>query len=427
MTPPAISLRSNSGDVASEAWPKMTFTLLIDRPTRTNLEPAFSHRMVGIVFDSAPDHDMMVKIMLRNRDQFQMPSIFQINRLKSLFLATLFAPLVAQGASACKGLDEPEIKDVIAAARELAEFVESDEKFPSIKDMSSEDQKAANLQAAMQPIDFSDLKHRIDRYALGDVVVESKVEGGTQTLQGSGYKISRSCVVTAAHVLYPTINQQMSEKNRAAYNGKISFVRGDGQEKQETPATVFFQMTKSDDYRMVSGERRFKGSSDIVVLRLSEADNYFKPVTVISPDNLLKNVDSRVGRKISCMGSPSHMTQKKYGNCNGTEFKWKQENARIFSEDISSMKLGVRTNLAGTHGMSGGSCFFVDIPSQVIGLFLNGYQSSEIRFSTMPNINLESTDTNAKNIRHIATFDLLNERMKAELGYGLKDLDQQCK
>lgn len=151
-------------------------------------------------------------VMLRNRDQFQMPSIFQSNRLKGLFLATLFAPLVAQGALACKGLDEPEIKDVIAVARELAEFVEIDEKFLSIRNMSSEDQKAANLQAAMQPINFSDPKHRIDRYALGDVVVESKVEGGTQTGEGSGYKISRGCVVTAAHVLYPTIKQQMSEK-----------------------------------------------------------------------------------------------------------------------------------------------------------------------------------------------------------------------
>jgi|GEM_PF-1860101 len=358
-----------------------------------------------------------------------MPSLFRINRLKNLFLATLFAPFVAQAASACKGLDEPEIKDVIAAARELAEFVESDEKFPSIKDMSSEDQKAANLQAAMQPIDFSDPKHRIDRYALGDVVVESKVEGGTQTLQGSGYKISRSCVVTAAHVLYPTTKQQMSEQNRAAYNGKISFVRGDGQEKQEIPATVFFQMTKSDDYGVFREERFFKGASDIVVLRLSETDNYFKPVTVTSPGDLLRNVDYKIGRKITCMGSPSHMTQKKFGNCKGGDFKWKQENARIFP--LKDFKIryerGIITNLAASPGMSGGVCYLVGDASKIIGISVSGVQRDDDGNLVMPNINLESRDTPNRNLRHIAPFDVLDKRMKAELGYGLKDLDKHCK
>jgi len=356
-----------------------------------------------------------------------MPCLFQINRLKSLFLAILFAPLVAQAASACNGLDEPEIKEVIEAARELAEFVESDEKFPAIRNMPSKNQKAANLQAAMQPIDFSDPKHRIDRYALGDVIIESNIEGDTKKWQGSGYKVSRSCVVTAAHVLYPTINQQMSEKNRAAYNGKISFVRGIGQEKQEKPATVFFQMTKPDDYRMVSGERLFKGASDIVVLRLSETDNYFKPITVISPEDLLRNVDYKIGRKITCMGSPSHMTQKKYGNCNGVDFKWKQENARLFSEDPTGFKFGVVTNLALSPGASGGVCYLPEDSSKIIGIALNGFESEEYGNLAMPNINFQSTDTLEKNVRHIATFNVLDRRMKAELGYGLKDLDKHCK
>lgn len=80
-------------------------------------------------------------------------------------------------------------------------------------------------------------------------------------------------------------------------------------------------MTKPYDYRVVKAERKFKGASDIVILRLNEADNYFKSVTVTSPDDLLKNVDYRVGRKITCMGSPSHMTQNKYGNCDGNNFK----------------------------------------------------------------------------------------------------------
>lgn len=331
-------------------------------------------------------------------------------------------------AQSCKGLDEPEIKEVIAAARELAEFVEDDEKFPAIKDMSSADQKAANAQAAMQPIDFTEKKHRIDRYALGDLVIESNVQGGTQRNQGSAYKISRSCIVTAAHVLYPTTNQEMSDKNKAGYNGKITFERGIGPEKEEIPASVFFQMTKPHDYLLVKNERQFKGNSDIVVLRLNNyQDNYFKKIKVVSPEQLLINVDPKVGRKIICMGSPSHMTQKSYGACNGTDFKWKQENARIFSKDITILESGVVTNSAFSPGMSGGVCFLAEDFNQVVGLAVNGYLLDRYGELAMPNINLESTDNVNKNVRHIATFNKLNERMKSELGYGIQDLDRHCK
>jgi len=219
----------------------------------------------------------------------------------------------------------------------------------------------------------------------------------------------------------------MSEQNRAAYNGKISFVRGSGQEKQEIPATVFFQMTKSEDYRIVDEKRQFKAASDIVILSLNEADNYFKPVTIISPGDLLKNVDHRVGRKITCMGSPSHMTQKKYGNCKGDDFKWKQENTRIFSKDLTRDESGIVTNLAASPGMSGGVCYLAEDSGKIIGISVNGYIKDSKGNLTMPNINFQSTDTSEKNQRHIAPFDVLDKRMKAELGYGLKDLDKHCK
>lgn len=331
-------------------------------------------------------------------------------------------------AQSCKGLDEPEIKEVIAAARELAEFVEDDEKFPAIKNMSSADQKAANAQAAMQPIDFTEEKHRIDRYALGEVVIESNVNGGTQRLRGSAYKISRSCIVTAAHVLYPTTKQEMSEKNKAAYNGTIKFIRGNGTEKIENYAAIYFQMTKNYDYTLLRGARLFKGNSDIVILKLyNYHDNYFKAAKVHSPEELLKNVVPEVGRKVTCMGSPSHMTQKTYGNCSGSDFKWKQDNARIFSKDISLMENGIVTNAALSPGMSGGACYLAEEPNQVIGLGVNGHNYDENRRLAMPNINLESKDSINMNVRHIATFDKLDERMKSELGYRIHDLDKYCK
>lgn len=348
--------------------------------------------------------------------------------MKALILILSLILIAAEKSQACKGLEEPEIQDVIAAAEELKKFVSDDAKFPSIINMSSKDQKDANAQAAMQPIDFSDKKHKIDQFALGDLVVETNVKGVIQKNQGSAYKVGKSCIVTAAHVLYPTTNQEMSENNKATYNGKIKFVRGNGAEKIETSASVFFQMTKKDDYRLVNGERHFKGNSDIVVLKLDNyQDNYFKTIKVASPEQLLKNVDPKVGRKVTCMGSPSHMTQKNYGTCSGDEFKWKQENARIFSQDISSDKKGIRTNAAFTSGMSGGACFLSEDINNVVGLAVNGYESNNNGVSEMPNINIDSTDTTSKNIRHIATFSQLDQRMIAELGYGIKDLEKFCK
>lgn len=348
--------------------------------------------------------------------------------MKALILILSLILIAAEKSQACKGLQEPEVRDVIAAAEELKEFVRDDAKFPSIKDMSSEDQKNANAQAAMQPIDFSDKKHKIDQFALGDLVVESNVKGGTQKLQGSAYKVGKSCIVTAAHVLYPTSNQEMSENNKAAYNGKIKFVRGSGDEKKEISASVFFQMTKKDDYKLINGERHFKGNSDIVVLKLDKyEDNYFKTIKVASPEQLLKNVDPKVGRKVTCMGSPSHMTQKNYGTCSGDEFKWKQENARIFSKDITTFESGLVTNAAFSPGMSGGACFLAEDTNQVVGLAVNGYIADKNGNLVMPNINLESTDNVNKNVRHIATFSKLDQRMKSELGYGVNDLEKFCK
>lgn len=348
--------------------------------------------------------------------------------MKALILILSLILIAAEKSQACKGLQEPEMLDVRAAAVELKEFVSDDAKFPSIKDMSSEDQKNANAQAAMQPIDFSDKKHKIDQFALGDLVVESNVKGGTQKLQGSAYKVGKSCIVTAAHVLYPTSNQEMSENNKAAYNGKIKFVRGSGDEKKEISASVFFQMTKKDDYKLIDGKRHFKGNSDIVVLKLDEyEDNYFKTIKVASPEQLLKNVDPKVGRKVTCMGSPSHMTQKNYGTCSGDEFKWKQENARIFSKDITTFESGLVTNAAFSPGMSGGACFLAEDTNQVVGLAVNGYIADKNGNLVMPNINLESTDNVNKNVRHIATFSKLDQRMKSELGYGVNDLEKFCK
>lgn len=354
---------------------------------------------------------------------------FERPTVNNIFARIFFLALLAiENTFACNGLEEPEIKEVIAAAKELAEFVSDDKKFTAIKNMSSEDQKAANAQAAMQPINFSEKQHKIDEFALGNLIVESNANGEMQEIIGTAYKISRSCIVTAAHILYPTTNQLISKNNREIYNGKIKFVTGNGDNKNEILASVFFQMTNNSENAVFEGERRFKGYNDIVILKLyNHQDSHFKTIKVASPEQLLNNVDPKIGRKITCMGSPSHMTKKTFGTCSGANFKWKQENARIFHEDPFSTKLGIRTNAAFSPGMSGGPCFLAEDTSQVVGLAVNGFLTDKKGNLVMPNINLESTDTAEKNVRHMATFNQLDERMKAELGYGLKDLDKHCK
>ncbi|QKV57634.1 MAG: hypothetical protein HT580_10695 [Dechloromonas sp.] len=111
-----------------------------------------------------------------------------------------------------------EIKEVIAAARELAEFVEDDEKFPAIKDMSSADQKPRMPKQRCSP-SISPKKHRIDRYALGDLVIESNVQGGTQRNQGSAWlKISRVALLPLLMFCIRRPIREMSDKNKAGYN-----------------------------------------------------------------------------------------------------------------------------------------------------------------------------------------------------------------
>lgn len=346
--------------------------------------------------------------------------------MKALITILTLILITAQNSKACKGFQEPEVKDVVASAQELSDFVSDDANFTSLKEMSSEDQKQTNLKQAMQPVDFSTKQHEIDAMAMGDLMVESNTSRGVETARGSAYKIGKSCIVTASHVLYGSADQEMSDTNRAKYNGKIKFVRAG--DKKEMNASVFFQMTKKDDYKVIDGNRHFKGHSDIVILKLDNySDNNYKKVKVTNSSELLKNVNPAIGKKITCMGSPSHMTEKNFGSCKGSDFQWKQENARIFKEDESKRNLGIITNAAFSPGMSGGACFLAENTNELIGIAVNGYMTNNQNELVMPDVEFSNGAYTSKNARHIATFHQLDQRMRNELGFGLDQLNNFCK
>jgi len=351
---------------------------------------------------------------------------------RGFLLATLLLSVIGN-AAACKGLQEEAMQNLIAAARELSDFVDDDNNFLSLWEMSYEDQRKTNFEQGMQPIDFSQPQHRIDKFALGDVFVELHGKNGTEYARGSGYKISRRCVVTAAHVLYPYPAQKISADNKGKYSGKIRFVVGEGKEKKESEATVFFQMTKKGDFPAedypkgdywidtLFDQIKFSGHSDVIILKLSDmSDDFYKSVKVVTPDQLFKGIDPSIGRKIVCMGSPSHMTSRNFGNCKGSEFKWKQVNARIFQEDDRKRRPGVVTNAAISPGISGGACFLAEDTSQLIGIPVNALNARNA--NVMPHIVFRGSGA-----AWIATFHRLDARMKSELGYGLDELDKYCK
>lgn len=347
--------------------------------------------------------------------------------MKGLFLILSLILLTVENSNACKGLQEPELADLVEKSKQFAALLSDDLNYLKYQTISSKAQKDKNFNKAMAPIDLKADKYAKDINTIGKIVVVPNNKNEIQ-FEGVGYKFGNKCVLTAAHNLYPSVDQKVSEKNRELYDGSITFIRGTGKNAKKQNASVFFKMTTSDDYIVEGEERKFKGYSDFVILKLAEGDDSKREIKVTSPSELLKGVDSRLGKRVDCMGLPSHMTEKKYGNCQGSDFFWEQKNARIFAEDESRYEFGIVTNGAFTKGMSGGGCTLSDSQNkELIGIAVNGYDVDENNAESMPDIEFVNRQYKLKNARHIATFHELDRRMKNELGVGLDKIDEVCK
>lgn len=365
--------------------------------------------------------------------------------MKALILILGLMPMVSSASSICSIVDNEDLSALIEAAAEVKAMVEKDDDYLKIGDkFSSKAQKGINS-AALEPINFSEEKHRLDYHTLGNIEVETKdVDGSRGFFTGSAIKIGKRCVLTTAHSLYASGFQEMQSSNQGEFIGNIAFAIGSGKDTKRHKASVFFQMTKEgidfkrEEYKEVANidgkliekiirKRVFKGHHDMILLRLENySDQYFKKTFPVNPKKLFKGVDEEVGKKISCHGSPVHMTSRTYGSCKGSDFKWKQENARVFADDTIS-KHGVYTNAVTSEGMSGGPCYLNDNPEKVFALISNAYARDHKNNLKLPNVKFNTFNYESGNVRYVGMLHVLDERLKAELGYGLDKISENCK
>lgn len=347
--------------------------------------------------------------------------------------------------SYCSVVNNEKIDAIIEAAAELKSIVEDDAEFEKIGEKYSPKLQRDLNQGAFEPIDFNEQKHKLDYHTLGNIVVGTKSIYGNYLVkvEGSAIKIGKSCILTSAHVLYSSGYQDIHQEGANNFN-KLTFKIGSGVDVKEYNALVFFEMTKEGvDYTVesktetivVDGKkvqkdikrRIFKSHSDLVLLRLDgHSDFYYKKTLVVNPAKLFLGIDEEVGRKISCHGSPSHMTSQKYGECKGVDFKWKQENARIFREDENGVN-GVYTNLASSEGMSGGPCYLNDESDKVFGIVAGGYGTDWDGAFKLPRLKFDKNNYRNGNVRYIGLLHILDQRLKAELGYGLDSISENCR
>jgi hypothetical protein len=363
--------------------------------------------------------------------------------MKTLTLIISLMLAVSNNSNACEIAGNEVLSSIIEAAAEVKAMVENDNDYLKIGNkFSSKSQEGINA-AALEPINFNEEKHRLDYYTLGNIEFIGKDKYGSSGLAlGSAIKVGKSCVLTTAHTFYDSGFQEMQSSNQGEFKGNIAFVIGSGKDAKKHKASVYFQMTKegidfkTENYREITvadgterlvRKRNFYGHHDLILLRLENySDQYFKKTLVINPKKLFNGVDEEVGKKISCHGSPVHMTSQTYGSCKGSDLKWKQENARVFADDINSAS-GVYTNTVTSEGMSGGPCYLNENSEYVFGLVSGGYirtHKGELKF---PEIKFNTHNYQSGNVRYIGLLHVLDERLKAELGYGLDKISENCK
>ena len=354
--------------------------------------------------------------------------------MKSLIIILTLIQVVGFQVEACSGLNEPEIKALIDDSNSLEKFL-TDAKFPKMVQVSKEDQKSMSA-ARMIPLSQNDENYSSDYQTTGRVEISSP--NGDEIGYGTGFKISGSCVMVSAHVLYNQFHPQVEQNGKKVYKNKVKFVRGLGGKKQVQDAEIFFQMTEqgTDFNYDENGKPKFYGDNDLIILRLKNpnkangyhSDPYYKNLKVLSPAQVVKGMNTDLGKQIRCVGLPYYKTSKEYGSCKGSDFLWHQDNARVFEQNLSQGKLGMASNVAAGPGMSGGHCALKDSKSadnSVFAVVANGFMGN-LNSPTMPDVNFEG-DYAGGSARYLSLLNVLDRRMTKELGFGLDKIKEKCK
>ncbi len=332
--------------------------------------------------------------------------------------------LTSKASASC--FDSLPVKEIIAASDSINNCFENDDDQCDLSNETPASQKSINSKRLI-PIDRS--KSEFLNNATG--IVEAKFEnyGGVDsgnTYASSTAKISRCHIVTSAHLLY-TDGLVPIEKS----SFQIMFKSGQTCDpskpfqNQGIPANVYFNLAKINvDFKcsiLRDGkciERAFLGKSDLVILRLDpkkvdKNDRNYYTVNTSSPETLVNRKLYPKGQRVNCWGYPGYTPDLRLPKATADLLLWGQKDARIYGVS----EHGIVTNSTVYKGMSGGGCTLADSPTELVGLNANDNRANGKALIT--------TDT-VKDSNFLSGFQNLDERLFAEKGIHISDLDKQC-
>lgn len=321
------------------------------------------------------------------------------------------------------------ILDLIRSSEEL------DECFASDKDPCNLKKKSVDFQANVNssrliPMNRLDGDKFMNR-TTGIVSVKfGKYNGkdSEEQFSASAQKISRCHIITAAHLLYTDGDFPLESSNFS-----LTFNTGQTCDikypfEHEVKASLFFKMTdkkrgdwgcKTQNNYQECEKRIFRGSSDLVILKLDSFDkndhSYFRLNT--STPSFKEG-----GQRINCWGYTSNSGIENMTPDASMMYMWTHKDARTFGDNLGKSFNGVFTNAVVRKGMSGGGCVYSDNPKVLVGLYANDnkgggnaaiYINPDDEFSHHPN--------------YLAAFHKIAERYaETNPGKRLSDLDSQC-
>ena len=245
---------------------------------------------------------------------------------------------------------------------------------------------------------------------------------------GSAQKISRCHIIAPAHLIYTDGDFPLESRNFS-----LTFKTGQTCDikypfENEVKASLFFKMTdkkrgdfgcKSETYNHACEKRLFRGSSDVVILKLDSFDknddSYFR-LDTSTP------IFKEGGQRINCWGYTSKIGLENVTSDESRMYLWTHKDARKYGDNLGKSFDGVLTNAVSRKGMSGGGCADSDNPRVLVGLYVNDNKSGGDA-----GIYINPNDVFYAHPNYLAAFHKLAERYaETNAGKRLSDLDLQC-
>ena len=249
-----------------------------------------------------------------------------------------------------------------------------------------------------------------------------------QEFSASAQKISRCHIITAAHLLYTdgdfpleSRNFSLTIKTGQTCDIKYPF-------ENAVKASLFFKMT--DEERGDWGcktytknnqceHRLFRGSSDLVILKLDSFDkndhSYFRLDT--STPSFKES-----GQRVNCWRYTSGSGLENVTLDESRMYLWTHKDARMYGDNLGKSFKGILTNAVARKGMSGGGCVDSDNPRVLVGLYVQDNKGGGDA-----GIYINPNDEFSHHPNYLAAFHKLAERYaQTNAGKRLSDLDLQC-